>query len=225
MVTIGVICAMDSEFDLIREALSHGETETVGRCGFLSAERADKRVVAATCGVGKVNAAVCAQMLISRFGAEYVINSGVAGALSGKLRILDLVAARTVFYHDLEERLLEKYFPHCARFPADERLASLVEELAAEQGVRCVRGEIVSGEQFVTDSAVKERIARDTRADAIEMEGAAIGHACYLSGVPFAVVRCISDGADDGADMDYDAFLEQAARRCAKITLGLIDRI
>ena len=110
MVTIGVICAMDSEFDLIREALSHGEIQTAGRCEFLSAERAGKRVVAATCGVGKVNAAVCAQMLISRFGADYVINSGVAGALSDRLRILDLVAARTVFYHDLEERLLQKYF-------------------------------------------------------------------------------------------------------------------
>ena len=86
MVTIGVICAMDSEFDLIREALSHGEIQTAGRCEFLSAERAGKRVVAATCGVGKVNAAVCAQMLISRFGADYVINSGVAGALSDRLR-------------------------------------------------------------------------------------------------------------------------------------------
>ena len=225
MVTIGVICAMDSEFDLIREALSHGEIQTAGRCEFLSAERAGKRVVAATCGVGKVNAAVCAQMLISRFGADYVINSGVAGALSDRLRILDLVAARTVFYHDLEERLLQKYFPHCSRFPADERLVSLVEELAAGQGVRCVPGEIVSGEQFVTESAVKERIARETRADAIEMEGAAVGHACYLSGVPFAVVRCISDGADDSGGMDYDTFVGHAARRCAKITLGLIDRI
>lgn len=82
-----------------------------------------------------------------------------------------------------------------------------MEELAAGQGVRCVPGEIVSGEQFVTDSAVKERIARETRADAIEMEGAAVGHACYLSGVPFAVVRCISDGADDSGGMDYDTFV------------------
>lgn len=222
---IGIIGALDIELERLIGAMQEPVHREISGVPFTCGRLLGTDVVIARAGVGKVNAAVCAQMLISRFGADYVINSGVAGALSDRLRILDLVAARTVFYHDLEERLLQKYFPHCSRFPADERLASLVEELAAGQGVRCVRGEIVSGEQFVTDSAVKERIARETRADAIEMEGAAVGHACYLSGVPFAVVRCISDGADDSGGMDYDTFVGHAARRCAKITLGLIDRI
>lgn len=225
MKTIGIICAMDSEFELIKEALAHGTTKEIGRCTFYVAERGDITVAAATCGVGKVNAAACAQMLISELHADCVINSGVAGSLSPRLHILDLVTADEVMHHDLEERLLEKYFPHCGRFPADQKLSALVHELAREQGVPCVHGRVVSGDQFVTDSAVKTRIAAETGGDAIEMEGAAIGHICYLNNIPFAIVRCISDSADDSGDMDYDTFVVEAARRCAKITLGLIDKL
>ena len=85
MKTIGILCAMDSEFALIREALSGGHTESVGRQTFYLAQRGEKQIVAAVCGVGKVNAAACAQMMISHFHASCLINSGVAGALSSGL--------------------------------------------------------------------------------------------------------------------------------------------
>lgn len=225
MKTIGILCAMDSEFDLIRQALAGGHTEEVGRQTFYVAEKAGKRVVAAVCGVGKVNAAACTQMLISRFDAACVINSGVAGALSPKLHILDLVIARQVTYHDLEERLLQTYFPKCSRFPADEQLSELACRVCAEQEIPCMRGLVVSGDQFVTDSAVKDDIISRTGGDTIEMEGAAVGHVCYLNNVPFAVIRCISDGADDNGEMDYDTFVGKAAKRCAGLTLALIERI
>lgn len=225
MKTIGIICAMDSEFELIREALAGGHTETVGRQTFYISEKNGKRVAAAICGVGKVNAAACTQMLISRFEASCVINSGVSGALSPNLRILDLVVAKEVTYHDLEERLLVNYFPHCSRFPADETLSSLAEQVCVEQNVRCLRGLIVSGDQFVTDTGVKNDIIARTGGDTLEMEGAAVGHVCYLNQVPFTIIRCVSDGADDSGGMDYDTFVGQAAHRCANLTLALIDRI
>lgn len=225
MKNIGILCAMDSEFALIRQALSHGETQTVGRQTFYVAETGGRRIIAAVCGVGKVNAGACTQTLIAHFGAEAVINSGVAGALSPKLSVLDFVIAREVTYHDLEERLLQNYFPHHSRFEADEALSALAQSLCTEQGNTCLRGLIVSGDQFVTDSAVKQDIISRTDADALEMEGAAVGHVCYLNQVPFTIIRCISDGADDGGAMDYDTFVGIAAQRCAKLTLSLIEQM
>lgn len=225
MMTIGIICAMDSEFELIKTALSHGETRTSGLLTFYVAEKGGRRIVAATCGIGKVNAAACTQMLISKYHADCVINSGVSGALSDKLHIMDIVVADEVMYHDLEERFLNDYFPHCGRFPADDRLNALVRALCEEQDVPCVTGRVVSGDQFISDSTVKTAIVANTQGITTEMEGAAIGHVCYLNQIPFAVVRCISDGADDNGEMDFDTFVVHAAQRCAKITLGLIERI
>lgn len=225
MKTIGILCAMDSEFALIREALSGGHTESVGRQTFYLAQRGEKQIVAAVCGVGKVNAAACAQMMISHFHASCLINSGVAGALSSELHILDLVIAKELVCHDLEERLLQNYFPHCSRFPADEAISALAVSICQEQGLSCRRGLIVSGDQFVTDSAIKNDIIARTHGDAIEMEGAAVGQVCYLNEIPFTVIRCISDGADDTGEMDYDTFVDKAAHKCAGLTLALIDRI
>ncbi|MCI8648952.1 MAG: 5'-methylthioadenosine/adenosylhomocysteine nucleosidase [Anaerotruncus sp.] len=227
MQTIGIICAMNSELARIKEALHNSETQQVGRMTFHVGKLGGKRVAAALCGIGKVNAAAFTQTLISNLGADYIINSGVSGALSSSLHIMDIVAATDLMHHDLFPNFLEGegYFPNCARFPADERLSGLVEEICKEQGVPCVRGRIVSGEQFVNDSALKTQIIEKTQGITTEMEGAAVGHVCYLNNIPFTVVRCISDGADDNGAMDFDTFVVHAAERCAKITLALVERI
>ena len=222
----GIICAMDNEFALIKQALAHGRTAQIGRCTFYCAEYAGKDIIAATGGIGKVNAAACAQMMISNFGVECIVFSGVAGALSDKLHIFDIIVANDVMYHDLfPASLLRDNFPNCDCFPTDARLAELAETVCTELGLHCIRGRVVSGDQFITDSIVKARIISDTHGDATEMEGAAVGHVCYLNNLPFAILRCISDGADDNGEMDFDTFVEQAAHRCAKLTLGLVERI
>lgn len=225
MKTIGIICALESELKRIREALG-GRPEQVGLYTFYTAGLGEKRVVAVQCGIGKVNAAACAQMLISNFHADCVINSGVSGALSDELHIMDIVAATDVAYHDLYSGFLSGgYFPGADHFPADEGISLLTEKICLEQGIACQRGRVVSGDQFVTDSAVKAKIIADTQGITTEMEGAAIGHVCYLNNVPFAVIRCISDGADDQGATDFDTFVVHAAERCAKITLSLIERL
>ena len=222
MKTIGIICAMESELKRIREALG-GKSEKIGLYTFYIAETAGKRVIAVQC---KVNSAACAQMLISNFHVECIINSGVSGALSDKLHIMDIVTASDVTYHDLYAGYLAgDYFPGTAHFPADERIATLTAEICADQGVPCLHGRVVSGDQFVTDSAVKEKIISETHGITIEMEGAAIGHVCYLNQIPFGIIRCISDDADDQGDDDFDTFVIHAAERCANITLTLIKRL
>lgn len=225
MKTVGIICAMDSEFEKIKQALHEGELVKCGLQTFLVGEYARKRVAAATCGIGKVNAAACTQAMISQFQPNWIINSGVSGALSPKLDILDLVIAQEVMYHDLEERLLQSYFPHCSRFQADGKLVSLVESICEQQGVPHHRGLVVSGDQFVTDGAVKADIVARTNGDTVEMESAAIGHTCYLNQVPFAIIRCISDRADDSGAMDFDTFVVKAAQRCAALTLAAVEAL
>ncbi|MEM1485944.1 5'-methylthioadenosine/adenosylhomocysteine nucleosidase [Oscillospiraceae bacterium PP1C4] len=226
MKTIGIICAIDSELARIRQAFSGCTAEQAGRYTFYVAESGEKKIVAAVCGIGKVNAAACAQIMISNFHADCIINSGVSGALSDKLHIMDIVVASDVMYHDLYQGFLAgSYFPGSDRFPADEALSGMAVEICAEQNVPCMRGRIVSGEQFVTDSALKAKILENTQGITTEMEGAAIGHVCYLNNIPFAVIRCVSDGADDNGEMDFDTFVIHAAERCAKITLELIERI
>ncbi len=149
--TIGIICAMDKEFALIRDALSHGQTEKVGLLTFYVAEQNGKKIVAAVSGIGKVNAACCAQMMISRFGAECILNSGVCGALSPTLHRMDIVLADELCYHDLEEEHLRDQLPGFSRFHPDTELNGLVRTLCKEQGLSCVTGRVASGDAFVLD--------------------------------------------------------------------------
>ena len=222
--TIGIICAMDKEFALIRDALSHGQTEKVGLLTFYVAEQNGKKIVAAVSGIGKVNAACCAQMMISRFGAECILNSGVCGALSPTLHRMDIVLADELCYHDLEEEHLRDQLPGFSRFHPDTELNGLVRTLCKEQGLSCVTGRVASGDAFVLDPAVKAEIASRTGGDAIEMEGAAIGHTCALNQLPFAVIRCVSDGLSD-SEMDYNTFAGIAAQKCTKLVLEAISRL
>lgn len=225
MKTIGIICALESELKRIREALN-GKPEKVGLYTFYVADSGKKRIIAAQCGIGKVNAAACAQMLISNFQVDCILNSGVSGSLSDKLHIMDIVAATDVAYHDMLARFLAgDYFPGTAYFPADEQISALTAEICAEQGIPCLRGRVVSGDQFVIDSAKKSKIIEDTQGITTEMEGAAIGHVCYLNQIPFGIIRCISDGADDQGNNDFDTFVIHAAERCAGITLAMIERL
>ena len=223
---VGIIGAMESEVALLKEQLSEAQVTRVAGMEFCEGALGGTPVVVVQCGIGKVNAAACAQMMISNFGVECIVFSGVAGALSDKLHIFDIIVANDVMYHDLfPASLLRDNFPNCDCFPTDARLAELAETVCTELRLHCIRGRVVSGDQFITDSIVKARIISDTHGDATEMEGAAVGHVCYLNNLPFAILRCISDGADDNGEMDFDTFVEQAAHRCAKLTLGLVERI
>jgi adenosylhomocysteine nucleosidase len=156
-----------------------------------------------------------------------VVNTGIAGSLSADLDVGDLVISRDAMYHDFD--CVHFGYPmgkvpgmDVVAFPADETLADLAYAAAEEVNPgHTRRGRVASGDCFVADKAVKDRIIDITGALCTEMEGAAIAQTAYRNGVPFVIIRAISDKADDSAEMDYPTFERIAAHRCAAVTVSL----
>lgn len=221
----GILGALDAEIDLIRAKMDmKAKTERFGTI-FYEGTIEGQEVVLVCCGVGKVNAAVCAATVAERFGADCIVNVGIAGAMGKGLRILDVVISTETGFHD-QDAVMLKYYPQRAFFEADAALASLCDRACAalpEMAGRCRHGRIVSGDQFISDSAVKKSIHDRYAPECVEMEGAAIGHTAYMFEKPYLVIRTMSDAADDAADESYDNFLEEAAKTSASIILKMLE--
>ncbi|MCB6367131.1 5'-methylthioadenosine/adenosylhomocysteine nucleosidase [Intestinibacillus massiliensis] len=221
----GILGALDEEVALIREKMDVREkAELLGTC-FYQGTVSGKEVVLACCGVGKVNAAVCTATLIQRFGAGCVINVGIAGAMRHGLHVMDVIAAREVGFHDQDTVMLH-YYPEKEFFQTDGDLLDLCTRACAQlPGMKGTfsPGRIVSGDVFVSDKATKDAINARYAPDCVEMEGAAVGHACYMHGAPFLVIRTMSDTADDGAQESYDNFIHDAAAQSAHIILKMLE--
>lgn len=226
---IGIIGAMDLETDLLIEKMEVASKETIAQLTFYSGQIHQREVVVVTSGIGKVNAAVCAQILISTFGVEAVVNTGVSGAIHSALDIGDIVISTDCVEHDFDCTAFG-YAPGTiprmaqSQFPADSKLV----EQAYEASLNVVtaqavyKGRIASGDQFVNTSARRTAIDAAFQAFTTEMEGAAIAHACYLSQVPFVIIRAMSDKADGTAHENFDAFSRQAAATSSRIVEQLL---
>ena len=219
---IGIIGAMQTETAAIIAEMENKEETVISGVRFVRGSWCGKEVVVATCGVGKVFAALCAEAMILTYRPDCIINSGVAGALDDRLHLLDLVIGEQVVQHDMDtsplgdpKGLLSGI--NLVTLPADEKLADALEQAAKAMEVCALRGMVASGDQFIADDE-KRAFIRDTfGAACCEMEGASIGHVCYVNEVPFVVLRAISDGAADDAKMDYPAFVVKAAERSINI--------
>ena len=182
-------------------------------------------VVVVKCGIGKVNAAIGAQILCDYFDVTAIVNTGIAGSLCTQQNIGDMVVSSDVWHHDFD--CVAFGYPMCRipgmpqSFAADEKLIALAQQAAEQTGSTVRIGRIASGDQFVADPQLKEQITQRTQALCTEMEGAAIAQTAYRNGVPFVILRCISDKADNSAEMDYPAFEAMAAQRCAKVAMTL----
>lgn len=224
MKTIGVIGAMDSEVALLAEALSHGEKTEYAHNTFITGAYGKHRLVVACSGIGKVNSACTAQILIDRFGADCVINTGIAGGLADRVRVGDVVISRTLTYHDFTLRFLTYRYPFTERFHADTALIEAASAACRHLcGITSYVHDIVSGDQFITDSETKNRIRASFDAYCVEMEGASIAHACAMNDVPFVVIRTISDNADDNAEDTFEQFAAQTAKTSARIVLAMAE--
>ena len=219
---IGIICAMKIEAEAIIASLSDTRTETVSGITFTVGKRHGREIVVAICGIGKVFAAICTEAMILKFSPTLIINSGVAGTLTDKLSIGDIAIAKSLVQHDMDTSALgdpvglvsgiNKIY-----FDADATAVSAFEKACAAAGANAVTGTIASGDQFMSDTA-KKNVIRDTfDAVACEMEGAAVAHVAFVNGVPFAVLRAISDSASGDAQMEYPKFVAMAAERSHKI--------
>lgn len=233
MIKLGIIGAMTVEVETLRENMTDVTvTERIGMT-FYQGMLESVEAVVVVCGVGKVNAAMCAQILCDCFGVTHVINTGIAGSLCRELDIGDLVVSTDAMYHDFDCHVLNpKYVVGqvpgmpVLKFPADRKLMDYALTAVQENGLgKATTGTVASGDRFVCQKAVKDAIIANTGALCTEMEGAAIAHTAWRNGVPFVVIRAISDKADDSAQMDYPTFEAIAAKRCAAVTVAMARQI
>lgn len=231
MKKLGIIGAMQVEVEILLGKMENRQERVIAGSTFHTGTLEGLDVVVVQCGVGKVNAALCAQILCDCFGVTHLVNTGIAGSLNPALDIGDLVVSTDAMYHDFD--CTHFGYPYgrvpgmdVTAFPADEALSDFA-FAAAEQANpgHTRRGRIASGDRFVAEKSVKEQIIAATGGLCTEMEGAAIAQTAYRNAVPFVILRAISDKADDSAQMDYPTFERQAAYRCAEVTCRLAEKL
>ena len=236
MKTIGIIGAMDSEVRHLIARLENPETQRIAGRTFVRGMLAGRDTVVVQSGIGKVAAAVTAQILIDRFGADVLLNSGMAGGLDPRLAVKDLVIGTAAVQHDFDLTA----FGHAkgyisgeddttaTAFRADDQLIALAQAAAAEvlpAGSKAITGTIASGDIFVDDSALKASIIAEFGAAAAEMEGAAIAQTAVANGVPFVILRTISDLAEHQANVSFDELEQYVGQLAEDITVALLKRL
>lgn len=226
--TVGVIAAMQIEIDALKKRLENSETVTYSGIDYVCGTLHGKRIIAAKCGIGKVFAAVCAQTMILKFAPDCIINTGVAGALNPQLHIADIVIGEKTVQHDMDTSAIGDPVGlvsgiNVIFFESDKYIVETISRAANELNYAHIPGTIACGDRFVSDADTKAAIVSNFAADACDMESAAMAQACFINGIPFASIRAISDGADDGAKMDYPTFAALAADRGIALTDKFIE--
>ncbi len=232
MSKIGIIGAMDLEVDGLKAQLENKKEITKANMIFCEGTLNDADVVVVKCGIGKVNAGMCVQILADLFEVTHVINTGVAGSLNADLDIGDILISTDAIYHDMDVTVFG-YAPGQvpgtpeASFTADAAMAQLALDCCRKVNpdITCRSGRVVTGDQFISSKEVKERLISNFGGFCAEMEGAAIAHAATLNELPFVIIRAISDKADDSAEMDYPTFEREAAKHCMKLVAELVTRL
>lgn len=225
---LGLISAMGAEMELLAGVLEDAMTERQGGVIYQRGRLFGREAVLSVCGAGKVNAALCAQAMILRYQPEGIINLGVAGSLSPKLSIGDVVIGTYAVQHDMDTTPIGDppglvSGVGLVRFELDEGLRDrLVHALASLADIRGMTGGIATGDQFLVDPMRKERVKELFGTVCCEMEGGAVAHACRLSNVPCAVVRAISDNADGDSPVDFFRFLRKAAENSMRLVKAFI---
>ncbi|HKM00666.1 MAG: 5'-methylthioadenosine/adenosylhomocysteine nucleosidase [Tissierellia bacterium] len=216
---IGIIGAMDIEVEELINSMEEIKKETISSIDFYEGKIQNKNVVVAKCGVGKVHAAVCTQTMILKYAPDAIINTGVAGSLSPDLDIADIVISDGVVQHDFDI----SSFGHPVGLISGLDLVKITcnEELVRKLGnaaktledTHVAVGTVASGDQFICSKEKKDYIVDNFNALCTEMEGAAIGHVCYINNVDFCIIRAMSDKADGTAHMDFPSFVEIAVKK------------
>lgn len=224
---LGIIGAMTVEVSALKEQMENKTLSMHAGMEFCEGLLEGLPAVVVQCGVGKVNAAMCAQILCSCYGVTHLVNTGIAGSLCAELDIGDLVVSQDAMYHDFDcggfgYPIGKVPGSDVISYPADKDMITMA--LSAAETVNpghAKLGRVASGDQFICAQETKNRIIEITGALCTEMEGAAIAQTAYRNGVPFVILRAISDKADNSAEMDYPTFEAIAASRCAQVTAHL----
>lgn len=229
---LGIIGAMDEEVAKVKEEMRDVEVLSRASMDFYKGVINGHSAVVVRSGIGKVNAAMCAQILVDEYKVDAIINTGIAGSLDAAIDIGDIVLSTDTLEHDMDAVAFGYPLGQIPRmdtlsFEADARLREIAKEACEKVNpeIKVFEGRVVSGDQFVSDKNKKKWLVDNFAGSCTEMEGAAIAHAAYLNKVPFLIIRAISDKADDSASMDYPAFEAKAIEHSVKLILELCSRL
>lgn len=216
---IGIIVAEIKELEAIKEIMKNIEERHIYDLKIFEGEISNKKYLLVRSGVGKVNSARTAQILIDKFDIEYMINLGSAGAVSDNLNIGDIVIGEQLVQHDFDVTAFGRekgYIPETGKFfKSSKELINRSKNIKIDN-IEIIVGTIASGDVFCNKIKMKEEIKENFKCDCVEMEGAAIAQACYLSKIPFIVIRSISDIPNGKNEIDFNEYLEIASKNCAE---------
>jgi adenosylhomocysteine nucleosidase len=227
---IGIIGAMESEVDFLKETMHVTHRETKAGMEFCEGNFGTMKAVVVQSGMGKVHAAICAQILVDDFAVTHIINTGVAGSLNEKLDIGAILVSVDAVQHDFTVEAIgfkKGEIPYTGQvaFAADEELRQKAVEAVRTvlPQVSAVEGRVCSGDQFISSQEAKDRIVSEFDGDCAEMEGAAIAQVCYANKIPFVILRAISDKADDSSSVSFEKFEKQAAKNSATLVQFMLE--
>ncbi len=229
---LGIIGAMEIEVARLKEAMQDVTMKQKAGMEFCQGTLAGCPAVVVRSGVGKVNAALCAQILVDDFAVDAIVNTGIAGSLRAEINIGDIVISSDTVEHDMDATGFG--YPvgvipqmDCSVFVADEKLIRLAEECCAQVNpeISTFVGRVVTGDQFISAKEKKQWLIENFAGFCTEMEGAAIAHAAYRNQVPFLIIRAISDKADDSATMDYPEFEAKAVDHSVNLMMAMAARL
>jgi adenosylhomocysteine nucleosidase len=226
---IGIIGAMEEEVFKLKATMQEAKVAIKASMEFNQGKLLGKDVVIVRSGIGKVNAAICAQILVDDYKVDIIINTGIAGSLSNEINIGDIVLSTDALQHDVDAvafGYLKGVIPRMETsiFKADESLVALAKLTCERENpdIRAFAGRVISGDQFIADKSIKDQLVECFNPMCTEMEGAAIAQVAYLNKIPFLIVRAISDKADNSAEMDYPTFEAKAIEHTVKLMTALI---
>ncbi len=226
--TVGIICAIEAEIQAVKESVNVILAKNIVGLDFYMGTLNGHNVVIVRSGMGKVNAAVCTQILIDMYAVDAVINIGVAGAISADLKIGDIVVSDDLVQHDVDATAIGDapgalFGSETTYLKADDQLAKMAYSAAEKLGFNISIGRIASGDQFISSPEKKERIWNVFKAKCCEMEGAAVAQTCTLNKIPFVVIRAISDNADEGTEVNYERFMHDSALKATSLLKTMIE--
>lgn len=236
---LGIIGAMDVELDLLRKDMVVERVDTIAQRVFYSGTIHGMHCICVKAGIGKVNATLTAEILIMKYGVDAVVFTGVAGGINPQLDIGDIVISKRVIHHDYGQVVPNAFLPwDTVGYGADSSLVDIAEraarrakfepipkKLCKETGrlPRIVTGRVVTGDQFIASEEKRRWIEETFHADCVEMEGAAVAQVCAINDIPFVIIRCLSDLANEQADVEFEAFVIYAAKNSNLIVKEILN--
>lgn len=227
---IGIIGAMEEEIEILKNDISDLQTEKIAHVEIHKGNLYGKNVVLMRSGIGKVNAAICATLLIQQYQPDMIINTGSAGGLGSQLSVGDVVVSNEVIHHDVIATAFGYELGQVPGMPltyaADSKLIEIASQAITKNDIKAHIGLIVSGDSFVGTAEQKQFILNNfTNSLAVEMEAAAIAQTCHQFEIPFIITRAISDLANGEASMSFDEFLKVACVSSSKIVKSILETL